>query len=67
VAFEAYADATSPGTVTLERFYNTETHVHHFSADAAETASIKAGHAGQGWVDEGAGFTVHIPTGDMVF
>jgi Repeat of unknown function (DUF5648) len=58
IAFEAYS-APSDGTLTLERFFNTQTHLHHYAASAAETASILNGGAGPGWVDEGAGFIVH--------
>ena len=58
VAFEAY-QAAAPGTVTLERFFNTILNVHHYSASAGETASIAHGGAGPGWVDEGPGFIVH--------
>ena len=58
VAFEAYS-APGDGTLTLERFFNTQTHLHHYAASAAETASILNGGAGPGWVDEGAGFIVH--------
>lgn len=58
VSFEAY-QATGPGTITLERFFNTHSNVHHYSTSASETAFIKNGGAGAGWVDEGAGFIVH--------
>jgi Repeat of unknown function (DUF5648)/FG-GAP-like repeat len=59
IAFEAY---TAPGTdtLTLERFFNTQSHLHHYAASPAEIASIQSGGAGPGWVDEGAGFIVHI-------
>jgi Repeat of unknown function (DUF5648)/GTA TIM-barrel-like domain len=59
VAFEAYQD-TGANTLTLERFFNTQSHLHHYAASAAETASILSGSAGPGWVDEGAGFVVHV-------
>ena len=58
VAFEAY-NTPVDGTLTLERFFNTQSHLHHYAASAAETASILSGGAGPGWVDEGAGFIVH--------
>jgi Repeat of unknown function (DUF5648) len=58
VAFEAY-NAPGDGTLTLERFFNTQTHLHHYAASPAEIASILSGGAGPGWVDEGAGFIVH--------
>ncbi|GEP05299.1 endo alpha-1,4 polygalactosaminidase [Methylobacterium oxalidis] len=68
VAFEAYASAAAAGAggVTLERFYNTQTGLHHYTANAAEAAAINQGSAGPGWVDEGHAFTVHIPTGGML-
>lgn len=66
VAFEAYASAAGDGHVTLTRFYNQITGVHHLSANAEETASIASGAQGQGWVNEGAAFTVHIPTDGML-
>ena len=58
IAFEAYLGA-GDGTLTLDRFYNTLTHVHHYAASAAESASILGGGAGAGWVAEGAGPIVH--------
>jgi Repeat of unknown function (DUF5648) len=58
IAFEAYS-APGDGTLTLERFYNTQSHLHHYAASPAEIASILSGGAGPGWVDEGAGFIVH--------
>jgi beta-glucanase (GH16 family) len=67
VAFEAYADASTPGTVTLERFFNTQTGQHHFAGSAEEAAGINHGGAGPGWVDEGRGFTVHLPTDTILF
>jgi hypothetical protein len=66
VAFEAYASAEGAGHVTLHRFYNKITGVHHLSANAEETASILSGAQGQGWVDEGTAFTVHVPAADML-
>jgi hypothetical protein len=67
VAFEAYADAGTPGGLTLDRFYNTQTGNHHYSASAAETLGINSGAAGPNWVYEGPGFTVHAPTLDMLY
>jgi Repeat of unknown function (DUF5648) len=58
IAFEAYT-APADGTLTLERFFNTQSHLHHYAASPAEIASILNGDAGPGWVDEGAGFVVH--------
>ncbi|WP_336490488.1 hypothetical protein [Methylobacterium nigriterrae] len=68
VAFEAYAtpSANVPGEVTLERFFNTNTGLHHYAANASETYGINHGAAGPGWIDEGPGFTVHVPTTDML-
>jgi hypothetical protein len=60
VAFQAFADAHGEGRVTLDRFYNTESGVHHYSAGSGETEWIKA--AGTGWLYEGHGFTVTAPT-----
>ncbi|KQQ25958.1 hypothetical protein ASF58_13615 [Methylobacterium sp. Leaf125] len=67
VAFEAYADASAPGGLTLERFYNTQTGQHHFAGSAEEANGINHGVAGPGWVDEGKAFTVHLPTDTMLF
>jgi Repeat of unknown function (DUF5648) len=58
VGFQAYT-APGDGTLTLERFFNTQNHLHHYAASPAEIASILSGGAGPGWVDEGAGFVVH--------
>ncbi|WP_336486667.1 hypothetical protein [Methylobacterium nigriterrae] len=68
VAFEAYANAAAAGSgaLTLERFFNTNTGLHHYSASASETNGIKQGAAGPGWIDEGPGFTVHVPTDGML-
>ncbi|MGU3363109.1 Ig-like domain-containing protein [Methylobacterium sp. M6A4_1b] len=68
VAFQAYKDAATVGTggLTLERFYNTETGNHHYSASAIETYGINHGSAGANWVDEGPGFTIHVPTAGML-
>ena len=63
VAFQAYADSAAD-TVTLERFYNTTTHLHHFALpDEAE--AMRHGSAGAGWIDEGKGLTVHVATADL--
>ncbi|MGU3358966.1 matrixin family metalloprotease [Methylobacterium sp. M6A4_1b] len=67
VAFEAYADASAAGGLTLERFYNTQTGQHHFAGSAEEANGINHGAAGPNWVDEGKGFTVHLPTDAMLF
>ena len=67
VAFEAYADASAPGGLTLERFYNTQTGQHHFAGSAEEANGINHGVAGPGWVDEGKAFTVHLPTDTLLF
>jgi hypothetical protein len=58
VGFQAYT-APGEGTLTLERFFNTQSHLHHYAASPAEIASILSGGAGPGWVDEGPGFIVH--------
>lgn len=60
VAFQAYDADTSSDTITLARFYNTATHLHHFAPEG-EAAGIRQGAAGAGWVDEGPGFIVHVP------
>jgi hypothetical protein len=69
VAFEAYAnpEAGGSGAVTLERFFNTNTGLHHYAANADEAYAINHGSAGAGWVDEGKAFTVHVPTDGMLF
>ncbi|KAB1069608.1 matrixin family metalloprotease [Methylobacterium planeticum] len=68
VAFEAYASpaAGGPGAVTLERFFNTQSGVHHFAGSAGEADAIRVGAAGAGWVDEGKAFTVHVPSDWLV-
>lgn len=68
VAFQAYASANTAGSdsLTLERFYNTATGNHHFSASAAESYGINHGAAGANWVDEGPGFVVHISNGTLL-
>lgn len=64
VAFQAYADPASagPGALTVERFLDTATGEHHYSAGAAGTAAFVQAHAGGTWIDEGTAFTVHAPT-----
>jgi hypothetical protein len=66
VAFQAYANAGAAGGVTLGRFYNTQTGLHHYSANADETFGINHGAAGANWVDEGPGFNVHLPPEGML-
>ena len=61
VAFEAYTSASTPLSLTLERFYNPLTLHHHYSASADETAGLKAGVYGPGWTDEGPGLIVGSP------
>lgn len=58
VAFQDYTSA-GPGTLTLERFFNTISHMHTYGASAAENISIRSGGAGPGWIDEGPSFIVH--------
>jgi hypothetical protein len=65
VAFQSYQDAGA-GMITLERFYNSDSRVHHFAASAQESADIRAGLAGHGWIDEGPGFIVHAPVPDFL-
>lgn len=69
VAFQVYDSpaAAGSGGLTLERFYNKDSDVHHYSAGAQETYDINHGAAGAGWIDEGPAFTVHLPTGSMAF
>jgi beta-glucanase (GH16 family) len=66
VAFQAYADRAGEGRLTLDRFYNTASGVHHYSAGAGETAWIKEGGAGASWSYEGPGFVVHAPPPEML-
>jgi hypothetical protein len=67
VAFQAFKNVEAdPDAIVLDRFYNTDKKVHHYSPDAGETAWIKAGHAGPGWQSEGPGFIVHATTPDML-
>ncbi|MGU3360351.1 hypothetical protein ACLBWX_08470 [Methylobacterium sp. M6A4_1b] len=66
VAFEAYHDANGAGHITLERFFNTQTGLHHFAGNAEEAASINQGQQGPGWIDEGKAFTVHIPADGLL-
>ncbi len=65
VGFQAYTDGSTPGSYTLERFYNTITGSHHFAASDAETLGIRSGAAGAGWRDEGAGFFVAPASGTL--
>ena len=67
MAFEAdnTPTANQSSQVTLERFFNTQTGVHNYSASAKEASAIKHGSAGANWVNEGAGFTVHVPMSDL--
>ena len=63
VAFQAYADPASAGvdTLTVQRFVDTATGEHHYTAGTAETAMFAQAQAGGSWVDEGVAFTVHAP------
>lgn len=67
VAFQAYADPAVAGTgaETVERFYNTGSGAHTFTADPGEIAAIRGGQAGANWVDEGQAFTVHAPLSEL--
>ena len=69
MAFEAYASpaAGGSGAIPLERFFNTNTGLHHYAANADEAYGINHGSAGAGWIDEGKAFTVHVPTDGMLF
>lgn len=67
VAFQAYTSAAGHSdALVLDRFYNTQTNLHHFSGSAGETANILAGQAGSGWVLEGPGFTMARPVARLV-
>lgn len=67
VAFQAYAAETAgAGRLTLDRFYDTARGVHHYTASASETASLKSGGAGESWLYESPGFTVHAPTAETL-
>jgi hypothetical protein len=67
IAFQAYTSAAGHSdALVLDRFYNTQTNLHHFSGSAGETASILAGQAGAGWVLEGPGFTMARPVSRLV-
>ncbi|GEO98130.1 carbohydrate-binding domain-containing protein [Methylobacterium haplocladii] len=68
VAFQAYTDPTVVGSggETLERFFNTQTGAHMYSADATEIKSINGGQQGPGWIDEGKVFTVHVATDTLL-
>ena len=67
VAFQAYADPTLAGAdaLTVERFVDTATGAHHYTAGAAETAAFTQAEAGGSWVHEGAAFTVHQPSAGL--
>jgi hypothetical protein len=67
VAFQAYDNASGAGHITLERFYNKISGLHHFAGNAEEAAGINNGAAGAGWVDEGNAFTVHVPSDTLLF
>ncbi|MGU3360048.1 hypothetical protein ACLBWX_06935 [Methylobacterium sp. M6A4_1b] len=67
VAFQAYNDPSGAGHMTLERFYNKVSGLHHYAGSAEEAAGINAGAAGAGWVDEGKAFIVHAPSDTMLF
>ncbi|WP_336489277.1 TIGR03118 family protein [Methylobacterium nigriterrae] len=68
VAFEAYTDPSGLGSSgeTMERFFNTNTHVHMYSADPTEISAINSGKEGAGWVDEGKAFTIHVSTDGLL-
>jgi hypothetical protein len=58
VAFQAYATAAgNPDALVLDRFYNTQSNMHHYS-NGGETAWILAGNAGPGWRLEGPSFVM---------
>ena len=63
VAFQAYADPALAGAdaLTVQRFLDTATGAHHYTAGDAETAAFTQAEAGGSWVHEGAAFTVHAP------
>jgi hypothetical protein len=63
VAFQAYADPTLAGAdaLTVQRFLDTATGEHHYTAGDAETAAFEQAQAGGSWVHEGVAFTVHTP------
>lgn len=63
VAFEAYTHPSAVGSsgATMERFFNTNTQKHMYTADTNEISLINTGKEGADWVDEGKAFTVHIP------
>lgn len=68
VAFQAYADPAhaGAGALTVQRFVDTATGEHHYTAGPAETAAFAQAQAGGTWIDEGAAFTVHAPSAGMV-
>ncbi|WP_336489443.1 hypothetical protein [Methylobacterium nigriterrae] len=68
VAFEAYTNPSSVGSsgATFERFFNTNTHEHTYTADPNEISAINSGKEGAGWVDEGKAFTIHVATDGLL-
>ena len=64
VAFQAYADPALAGAdaLTVQRFVETATGAHHYTAGAADTAAFTQAQAGGAWVHEGAAFTVLAPS-----
>ncbi len=68
VAFQAYADPALAGAdaLTVQRFLDTATGEHHYTAGTAETAAFEKAQAGGSWVHEGAAFTVHAPSPGML-
>ncbi|TXN74992.1 hypothetical protein FV234_25190 [Methylobacterium sp. WL8] len=70
VAFQAYADPALAGAdaLTVQRFLDTATGEHHYTAGDAETVAFEQAHAGANWLHEGTAFTVHAPvTGTLDF
>ncbi|TXM97293.1 family 16 glycosylhydrolase [Methylobacterium sp. WL8] len=63
VAFQAYADPALAGAdaLTVQRFLDTATGDHHYTAGDAETAAFEQAQTGANWVHEGVAFTVHTP------
>lgn len=67
VAFQAYeSPAGHSDALVLDRFYNTETRMHHFAGSAGERASILAGEQGRGWVLEGPAFAMARPGAQLL-
>ncbi|RZK90118.1 MAG: glycoside hydrolase family 16 protein, partial [Methylobacterium sp.] len=67
VAFQAYADPALAGAdaLTVQRFVETATGGHHYTAGDAETAAFTQAQAGGNWVHEGAAFTVLLPSSPL--